>query len=84
VSVLPLYGFVEGDTMGIVVLGRVEGTVAELGDNLLRAVGVRLGRRGGYRLLSAGRRLDPAGPLGSQGLAPLDRVDLVWDEGGAP
>jgi hypothetical protein len=84
VSVLPLYGFVEGDTMGIVVLGRLEGTVGELGDTLLRAVGVRIAPRGGHRLFSAGRRLDPASPLGSQGLSPLDRVDLVWDEGGAP
>lgn len=83
-SVLPLYGFVEGDTMGVVVLGRLEGTVGELGDNLLRAVGVRVAPRGGYRLLRAGRRLDPAGPLGSQGLSPLDRVDLVWGDGGAP
>ena len=83
-SALPLYAFVDGDTMGIVVLGRLEGTVAELGDNLLRAVGVRVGRRGGYRLLAAGRRLDPAGSLGSQGLSPLDRVDLVWDEGAGP
>jgi hypothetical protein len=83
-SVLPLYGFVEGDTMGIVVLGRLEGTVGELGDNLLRAVGVRVAPRGGYRLLASGRRLDPAGPLGSQGLSLLDRVDLVWDQGPAP
>lgn len=82
-SVLPLYGFVEGDTMGIVVLGRLDGTVAELGDNLLRAVGVRIARRGGYRIVAGDRRLDPAAPLRNQGMAPLDRVDLLWDEGAA-
>jgi len=83
-SVLPLYGFVEGDTMGIVVLGRLEGTVGELGDNLLRAVGVRIAPRGGYRLLAGDRRLDPAAPLQNQGLAPLDRVDLRWEGEAAP
>ena len=41
-TVLPLYGFVQGDTMGVVVLGRLDGTVAELGSNLLRAVAVRV------------------------------------------
>jgi hypothetical protein len=84
VSVLPLYGFVEGDTMGIVVLGRLDGTVGELGDNLLRAVGVRVARRGAYRIVAGAYRLDPAAPLGSQGLSPLDRVDLVWEAGAAP
>jgi hypothetical protein len=84
VSVLPLYGFVEGDTMGIVVLGRLEGTVGELGDNLLRAVGLRVARRRAYRILAGAHRLDPAAPLGSQGLAPLDRVELVWEGGATP
>lgn len=82
-SVLPLYGFVEGDTMGIVVLGRLAGTVAELGDNLLRAVGVRIAHRGTYRIIAGGRRLDADATLGTQGMAPLDRVDLIWDEGAA-
>ncbi len=77
-SALPLYAFVEGDTMGVVVLGRLEGTVAELGETLLRAVGVRVGRQGRYHLLAAGQRLDPTATLSSRGMAPLDRVDLVW------
>ncbi|HVV49910.1 MAG TPA: toluene-4-monooxygenase system B family protein [Polyangia bacterium] len=79
-SVLPLYAFVEGDTMGVVVLGRLEGTVADLGENLLRAVGVRVARRGPYQLLAGARRLDPEATLAAQALAPLERVDLVWTE----
>jgi hypothetical protein len=77
-SALPLYGFVEGDTMGVVVLGRLDGTVAELGEALLRAVGVRLRPRGRYQLLAGGQRLDPTAALSAQAMAPLDRVDLVW------
>jgi hypothetical protein len=79
-SVLPLYAFVQGDTMVVVVLGRLEGTIAELGDNLLRAVGVRVGRRGPYQILAGARRLDPGATLAAQALSPLDRVDLVWNE----
>jgi hypothetical protein len=79
-SALPLYAFVEGDTMGVVVLGRLEGTIAELGDNLLRAVGVRVGRRGPYQIWAGDRRLDPRATLSAQALSPLDRVDLVWGD----
>jgi hypothetical protein len=84
VTVLPLYGFVQGDTMGVVVLGRLDGTVAELGTNLLRAVGVRLERRGPYELRAGARRLDPDATLRTQEMEPLDRIDLVWDEGASP
>jgi hypothetical protein len=82
VTVMPLYGFVQGDTMGIVVLGRIDGTAAELGDNLLRAVGVRVDRRGSYQLVVRERRLDPKATLRTQAVEALDRVDLIWDAGG--
>lgn len=78
-TVMPLYAFVQGDTMGVVVLGRLEGTVKELGENLLRATGVRVTRRGPFRILSGDRPLDLAAPLRTLPMRPLDRVDLVWD-----
>jgi len=84
VTVLPLYGFVQGDTMGVVVLGRLDGTVAELGANLLRAVGVRVDRQGPYQLLAGARRLDPDAALRTQAMEPLDRIDLVWQAGPTP
>jgi hypothetical protein len=84
VTVLPLYGFVQGDTMGVVVLGRLDGTVAELGANLLRAVGVRVDRQGAYQLRAGARRLDPEAALRTQAMQPLDRIDLVWEEGTPP
>ncbi len=83
-TVLPLYGFVQGDVMGVVVLGRLDGTVAELGANLLRAVGVRVDPRGPYHLRAGARRLDPEAALRTQAMQPLDRIDLVWDEGSSP
>ena len=83
-TVMPLYGFVQGDTMGVVVLGRLDGTVAELGENLLRAVGVRVSPRGSYQLLAGARPLDPEATLGTAAMQPLDRIDLVWDRGARP
>jgi hypothetical protein len=81
---MPLYGFVQGDTMGVVVLGRLDGTVAELGASLLRAVGVRVSRRGSYQLVAGKRLLDPNATLRTQVMEALERIDLVWDEGARP
>jgi hypothetical protein len=78
-TVIPLYAFVQGDTMGVVVLGRLEETVRDLGENLLRATGVRVKRRGSFRIISGSQSLDLAAPLLTLGMRPLDRVDLVWD-----
>lgn len=78
-TVIPLYGFVQGDTLGVVVLGRLDATVRDLGENLLRATGVRVKRRGPFRIMSGERSLNLAAPLATLGMHPLDRVDLVWD-----
>jgi hypothetical protein len=78
-TVMPLYGFVQGDTMMVVVLARLEETVRHLGDNLLRAVGIRVARRGAFKLMAGDRRLDLDTSLAAQGLQPLERVDLVWE-----
>jgi hypothetical protein len=78
-SVLPLYAFVQGDTMGVVVLGRLEETVRDLGENLIRATAVRVRRRGVFRIMHGDRVMDPAAPLRTLGMQPLDRVDLLWD-----
>ena len=83
-TVMPLYGFVQGDTMGVVVLGRLDATVAQLGADLLRAVGVRIGRQGTYQLRAGERRLDPDATLRSEALDSLDRIDLVWDQAVSP
>ena len=79
-TALPLYAFVAGDTMGVVVLGRPEKTVGDLAENLLRATGVRVKRRGSFHIMHHDRILDPQATLGTQGLRLLDRIDLVWDE----
>lgn len=78
-NVLPLYAFVQGDTLGVVVLGRLDETASDLGENLLRATGVRVKRRGPFRIIWGERPLELAAPLRTLGMQPLDRVDLVWD-----
>jgi hypothetical protein len=78
-TVMPLYGFVQGDTMGVVVLARSDGTVADLAEKLIQAAGVRVSRRERFRVTSGERLLDLGATLRMQGIRALDRVDLVWD-----
>jgi hypothetical protein len=80
VTVLPLYAFVQGDTMGVVVLGRLDGTVADLAANMLRAAAVRVKDRGPFSVMAGERRLELDATLETVGMRLLDRVDLVWDQ----
>ena len=76
---MPLYGFVEGDTMGVVVLAHPEATGHELAEKLLSATSVRVPRRDRFKVLFEGRVLDPVATLRTQGVGPLSRVSLQWD-----
>jgi hypothetical protein len=78
-TVMPLYGFVQGDTMGVVVLAHSDGNAAELADKIMQAVAVRVPRREKYRVMLGERVLDPGATLRMQGVQVLDRVDLVWE-----
>ena len=78
-TVMPLYAFVQGDTMGVVVLAHSDGTAAELADKLMQASAVRVARRDRFRVMSGGRILDLGATLRMQGIQALDRVDLVWE-----
>jgi hypothetical protein len=78
-NVMPLYAFVEGDTMGVVVLAHSDGTVAELAEKMIQAVSVRVARRGQFRVTANEKPLDLRATLRMQGLRALDRVDLTWE-----
>lgn len=75
---MPVYGFVAGDTMGVVVLVRPDDTFRELAERLSEAAGVRVAGNGRGRISFNGRILDPRLTLRAEGVTPLDRVDLVW------
>jgi hypothetical protein len=78
-NVMPVYAFIEGDTMGVVVLARSDGTVAELAEKMIAAAGIRVAPRGQFRVMAGERLLDPGATLRMQGVGALDRVDLVWE-----
>ncbi|MEO5769429.1 MAG: toluene-4-monooxygenase system B family protein [Polyangia bacterium] len=75
---MPVYGFIQGDSMGLVVLVRPDETAHDLADRMVEAAAVRVSPRPGGRVLFAEKVLDPRVTLRSAGVGPLDRVDLVW------
>ncbi|AKU94377.1 hypothetical protein AKJ09_01041 [Labilithrix luteola] len=73
---IPVYGFVAGDVLGLVVLVRPEETVAELARKLLEAAAVRVGKVEAADVWFKGAKLDPRHCIGETSLAALDRVDV--------
>jgi hypothetical protein len=75
--VIPLYGFLEGDTLGLVVLADGRDTPAVLADRLQRAARVRVAPRSPVRVVYQGRVLDPGETVAAAGMQPLERFDVV-------
>jgi hypothetical protein len=74
---IPLYGFAEGDSLGLLVLVQDTDSVATLGATLAQAAAVRVAPKPRSRVRFAGKLLDPTLTVAESGLTPLARIDLV-------
>jgi Toluene-4-monooxygenase system protein B (TmoB) len=74
---VPLYGFLRGDTLGILVLADSEDTLAKVADTLVRAAAVRVAPVLGQRVWRDGYPLDPELTVARAGFAALDRIDVA-------
>ncbi|RYZ08229.1 MAG: hypothetical protein EOO73_09200 [Myxococcales bacterium] len=79
---LPLYVFVQGDTLGLVVLAPESETVDELAQRLARAAAPRVTLTGKLRVVHRGRALPGDSSLKEAGISALDRVDLSSEPAG--
>lgn len=76
---LPLHGFVPGDTCGVLVLVDRQATVATLAGLLAQAASIRVTPTAAYTVSWRGRVLDPNLTVAATGLASLDRIELVTE-----
>ena len=76
---IPLYGFVRGDTLGLVVLAPETESVDELALRLARAAAPRVTLQGDLRVLHRGKLLRGELTLREAGVVALDRVDLLTE-----
>ena len=77
---VPFYGFLEGDTLGLVVLVNDNDRVHAIAEQLQLAACVRVAPRANAQVYFRGQRLDRALTVSEAGLAPLDRIDVVPEE----
>jgi hypothetical protein len=75
--VIPLYGFLEGDTIGLLMLATADEPVGAVMKRLAQAASVRVAPCASLRLMHEGREVDPTLSVGRAGLKPLDRIDVV-------
>jgi hypothetical protein len=74
---VPLHGFLRGDTVGLLLLVHDTDTLAHVAQTLIDAASVRVAPAVGARLFHNGVELALTETVGSAGLGALERVDLV-------
>jgi hypothetical protein len=74
---IPLYGFLEGDMLGLLVFVEELETVQELARKLQDAASIRVARNDDVELLYNGKTVDPALTVAQAGLQALDRFDVI-------
>ena len=79
---VPLYGFLEGDTIGLIVLAHDDDPIARVIARLQHSARWRVAKIEDARAFHAGRELDPEQTVAEAGLTPLERID-VRGAGGA-
>jgi hypothetical protein len=74
---IPLYGFLEGDTLGLLVLAEEAQTILELTRKLQDAANIRVAHNDNVELLYNGKSIDPGFTVAQAGLQALDRFDVI-------
>jgi hypothetical protein len=77
---IPLYGFLQGDTIGLLILADDDDTAKTLADKLAAAARVRVEPRGPLRVFYKGRELHADVTVARARIEALDRIDAVEDE----
>jgi Toluene-4-monooxygenase system protein B (TmoB) len=74
---IPLYGFLQGDTVGLLILADEGETVQSLARKLQDAGSLRVAFRDQVHLVYNDRAMDPALTVAQAGLQALDRFDVI-------
>lgn len=80
---IPLYGFLEGDTIGLLVLAAPGDRIADLAARLCEAASLRVAPPERVRVSWRGKTLELDETVAAAGLEPLDRIDVRAERGAA-
>jgi len=74
---IPLYGFLEGDTIGLLIVAEANETVQDLAQKLQEGASIRVAPREKVQVVYKGTVLDPTLTLAQAGLEALERFDVM-------
>jgi len=74
---VPLYGFLQGDTVGLLILADEGDTLEALAGKLQAAASLRVAARDQVRLLYKNKTMDPTMTVAQAGFEALDRFDVI-------
>jgi hypothetical protein len=74
---IPLYGFLQGDTVGLLILADEGETVHTLARKLQDAGSLRVAGRDHVHLVYNDKAMDPALTVAQAGFQALDRFDVI-------
>jgi hypothetical protein len=75
---IPLYGFLEGDTLGLLMLAEEGQTILDLARQLQDAASLRVPRNDAIEFVYDGKAVEPGLTVAQAGLQALDRFDVIW------
>lgn len=75
---IPLYGFLQGDVLGILLLAEEKATIGELAEQLQQAARLRVARRPNPVVKYHGRQLDARLTVKQANLQALERIDVEF------
>ena len=74
---IPLYGFLEGDTLGLLILAEESETILQLALKLQQAANLRVALIDKIDLVYNGKAVDPGLTVAEAGFQNLDRFDVT-------
>ena len=74
---IPLYGFVQGDTLGLVILAETDDQLQVVAQKLQDAANLRVKNKDQIQIRCNGKAMDPAITVRQAQLQPLDRFDVL-------
>jgi hypothetical protein len=74
---IPLYGFLQGDTVGLLILADEGDTLQSLAQRLQDAASLRVAGRDRVQVIYNDKAMDPAITIAQAGFQALDRFDVI-------
>ena len=74
---VPLYGFLEGETIGLLILAEESETMDSLAERLQEAASLRVAPSSSVSVVYGESSLAPTMTVAQAGMKPLERFDVV-------